>query len=202
LIRPRLTQVWNRQRAQRNNALPATEGLVDDCALAAKVIEGDTAALARLLERHQARVNRYLQHRLGAGHEPFIQDVIKATFSDALQHIRPYARGTASTPMEYWLIRLAEHNLARLQGAAGKAQVRNGLAKEEVQKEGDLPIVRRALAALPAQDSFVLALALFEGMSAPEIAATLGVGQVRALKRLRAALAAIRKHLPRAGGTV
>ncbi|MEP6776239.1 MAG: sigma factor-like helix-turn-helix DNA-binding protein [Chloroflexota bacterium] len=202
MIRPRLPQVWNRQTPQRNRALPTTEGLGDDCALAAKVIEGDTAALARLLERHQARVNRYLQHRLGAGHEPFIQDVIKATFSDALLHIRPYARGTASTPMEYWLIRLAEHNLAKLQGIAGKAQVGSALAKEEVQDDGDLPIVRRALAVLPAQDSFVLALALFEGMSAPEIAATLGVGQVRALKRLRAALAAIRKHLPRAGGTV
>ena len=63
-------------------------------------------------------------------------------------------------------------------------------------------IVRRALTALPAQDSFVLALALFEGMSAPEIAATLGVGQARAMKRLRTALASIRKHLPRAGGAV
>jgi len=127
--------------------------------------------------------------------------VIKATFSDALQHIRPYARGTASTPMEHWLIRLAEHNLIRLQGAAGKAQVRNTSAKEDSQEEGDLPIVRLALAALPSQDSFVLALALFEGMSAPEIAATLGVSQARAMKSLRAALAAIRRHLPRAGGT-
>jgi RNA polymerase sigma factor (sigma-70 family) len=201
LTRPRLPQVWNRQSPRRNQALPAAEGLADDCALAAKVAEGDSASLARLLERHQARVNRYLQHRLGAGHEPFIQDVIKATFSDALQHIRPYARGTASTPMEYWLIRLAEHNLARLQGAAAKAQVRNVSPKEDNQEEGDLPIVRRALAALPSQDSFVLALALFEGMSAPEIAATLGVSQARAMKRLRAALAAIRRHLPRAGGT-
>ncbi len=201
-MKQKLPQVWNRQTAQRSNELPAAEGLADDCAFAAKVMEGDTAALARLLDRHQARVNRYLQHRLGAGHEPFIQDVIKATFSDALQHIRPYARGTTSVPMEYWLIRLAEHNLVKLQGIAGKAQVPSGPAKEEVQQEGDLPIVRRALTVLPAQDSFVLALALFEGMSAPEIAATLGVGQVSALKRLRAALAAVRRHLPRAGGSV
>ena len=123
---PKLPQVWNRQTAQRNNELPATEGLADDCALAAKVMEGDTAALARLLERHQARVNRYLQHRLGGGHEPFIQDVIKATFDDALHHIRPYARGTTSIPMEYWLIRLAEQNLVKLQGIASKAVVRRG----------------------------------------------------------------------------
>lgn len=201
-MKSKLPQVWNRQTTQRNIELPASEGLADDCALAAKVSEGDTAALARLLERHQARVSRYLQHRLGAGHEPFIQDVIKATFDDALQHVRPYARGTASIPMEYWLIRLAEQNLVKLQSAVGKTQVRSGLAKaEDVQEEGDLPIVRRALAALPAQDSFVLALALFEGMSAPELAATLGVGQARALKRLRSALASIRRHLPRAGGT-
>jgi DNA-directed RNA polymerase specialized sigma24 family protein len=182
--------------------LPAIEGLVDDCALAAKILEGNTTALARLLERHQARVSRYLQHRLGAGNDPFIQDVIKATFDDALHHIRPYARGTTSVPMEYWLIRLAEHNLAKLQAVAGKAQVKRGFGKEEVQEDGDLPIVRRALAALPSQDSFVLALALFEGMSAPEIAATLGVGHVRAMKKLRSALAAIGKHLPRAGGAV
>lgn len=201
-MKPKLPLVWNKQRTQRNNALPATEGLAYDCALAAKIAEGDTAALARLLERHQARVNRYLQHRLGAGHEPFVRDVIKATFDDALQHIRPYARGTTSIPMEYWLIRLAEHNFVKLQAIAGKAQVRNGLSKEEAQEDGDLPIVRWALAALPAQDSFVLALALLEGMSAPEIATTLGVSQARALKRLRAALASVRKHLPRAGGTV
>src|SRR6476469_3074931 len=201
-MKPKLPQVWNRQTAQRNNDLPAAEGLADDSALAAKVLEGDTAALARLLERHQARVSRYLQHRLGAGNEPFVQDVIKATFDDALHHIRPYAKGTTSIPMEYWLIRLAEQNLVKLQGAAGKAQVRSGLHKAEVEAEGDLPIVRRALAALPAQDSFALALALFEGMSAPEIATTLGVGQARALKRLRSGLASIRRHLPRAGGTV
>ena len=201
-MKSKLPQVWNRQASQRSSELPASEGLADDCALAAKVMEGDISALARLLERHQARVSRYLQHRLGAGHEPFIQDVIKATFDDALQHIRPYARGTTSIPMEYWLIRLAEQNLVKLQGAAGKAQVRSGLAKaEDVREEGDLPTVRRALAALQAQDSFVLSLALFEGMSAPELAATLGVGQARALKRLRSALASIRRHLPRAGGT-
>jgi DNA-directed RNA polymerase specialized sigma24 family protein len=195
----KLPQVWSRQATQRNNGLPASEGLAYDCALAEKILEGDTTALARLLERHQARVSRYLQHRLGAGHEPFIQDVLKATFDDVLHHIRPYAKGSASTPMEYWLIRLAEHNMIKLQGVAVKAQVGRGPGKAETEDDGDLPIVRRALAALPSQDSFVLALALFEGMSAPEIAATLGVSQARAMKKLRGALAAIRKQLPRAG---
>jgi DNA-directed RNA polymerase specialized sigma24 family protein len=58
------------------------------------------------------------------------------------------------------------------------------------------------MAGLSQQDSFVLALALFEGMSALEIASTLGIGEARALRRLRSALAAISKQLPTSAGAV
>jgi DNA-directed RNA polymerase specialized sigma24 family protein len=126
--------------------------------------------------------------------------VIKATFDDALRRLRPYATGLASTPMEYWLIRLAERNLRKLTGDAGKAKLKVAPAAKADREEDDLTIARRALSAVPTQDAFVLALALFEGMSAPEIALTLGVGQARAMKRLRNALAAISKQLPSAGG--
>lgn len=199
----KLPTIRNKQATARNKALPDSEGLAHDCALAARIIEGNTAALERLVERHVARVNRYLHHRLGAGHEPLIQTVVKATFDEALRHLRPYAKGTASTPMEYWLIRLAERNVGKLQHIKGKAQATATTPQKDGDKaEGDLAIVRRALTALPRKDSFVLALALFEGMSAPEIASSLGVGQARSLRRLRSALAAISKQLPISEGAI
>ena len=198
----KLPTIRNKQANARNKALPASEGLAYDCALAARIMEGNTAALERLVERHAARVNRYLHHRLGAGHEPLIQTVVKATFDEALRHLRPYAKGTASTPMEYWLIRLAERNVGKLQHIKGKPQATVVPQKDGDKAEGDLAIVRRALTALPRTDSFVLALALFEGMSAPEIASSLGVGQAHALARLRSALAAISKQLPISEGAI
>lgn len=49
--------------------------------------------------------------------------------------------------------------------------------------------------ALPRRYASVLALALFEGMPTEAIAYTLGVGQARAMRRLRAALRQIGKRL-------
>jgi DNA-directed RNA polymerase specialized sigma24 family protein len=198
---PKLPLIRTKQAARKR--LPGSEGLAYDCVLAAGISEGDTASLDRLLERHAARVNRYLNHRLGTGHEMLVQTIVKATFDEALQHIRPYAKNAASTPMEYWLVRLAERNLIKTQKAPVKAQAAvEKTKKPEAKDESDLAIVRRAMAKIPVEESFVIALALFEGMSAPEIALTLGTGQASSMKKLRSALAALSRALPASEGAV
>jgi RNA polymerase sigma factor (sigma-70 family) len=208
---PALPKIHNKQAIARNKALNASEGLAYDCTLAARILEGNMGALDRLLERHLARINRFLQHRLGTGHTALVRDVTTATFDDALRHLKPYAQRTATTPMEYWLIGLAERNLGKVQRVKGKTRptatappttVRSTPQQHEDTADSDLAIVRRAMAGLSQQDSFVLALALFEGMSALEIASTLGIGEARALRRLRSALAAISKQLPTGAGAV
>ena len=158
---PALPKIHNKQAIARNKALNASEGLAYDCTLAARILEGNMGALDRLLERHLARINRFLQHRLGTGHARLVRDVTTATFDDALRHLKPYAQRTATTPMEYWLIGLAERNLGKIQQAKGKARptatappttVRSTPKREHDTAESDLAIVRRAMAGLSRQD--------------------------------------------------
>src|SRR4029453_8051339 len=99
---------------QRDSAARRDPGLANDCDLAAHIKDGDRDALRRLVERHIGRLHSYLLRRLGEGQDDLINKVVAVTFSDALRRLGPYARGTASTPMHLWLIRLAERNLARI----------------------------------------------------------------------------------------
>jgi DNA-directed RNA polymerase specialized sigma24 family protein len=166
------------------------EGLTFDRELAAKVREGDRAALERLVERHLPRVNRYVRHRLGPGHDDIARNVVTATFVEALRKLGPYARNRTTTPMEFWLLRIAERNLGRKLPPVGE-----GPGEVAEPESGELALVRRAMGTLPRRYQAVLALALFEDMPANSIAATLGTGQGRAMRRLRAALRRLGKHL-------
>jgi RNA polymerase sigma factor (sigma-70 family) len=163
------------------------EGLAFDCELAERIRDGDQMALERLVERHMPGVNRYVHHRLGPGHDEQAWSVVRSTFDEALQKLGPYARKSTTTPMGYWLIRLAERNLGKQLSRTRKDR-QDKIAFTSNNEEEDLAIVRSAMTALPQRYSSVLALALFEGMSTEAIAYTLGVGQARALRRLRAAL--------------
>ncbi|MEO5953612.1 MAG: hypothetical protein ABIQ44_14190, partial [Chloroflexia bacterium] len=179
----------NSQAAPHN-----AEGLAYDCELAERIRDGDRVALERLVDRHMPAVNRYVRHRLGAGHDEQVWSLVRATFDEALRKLGPYARKSATTPMGYWLIRLAERNLGRY---LLKAKVdENGKSRFQVGGDDDeLGIVRSVMIGLPRRYSAVLALALFEGMGTEGIAYTLGVGQAAALRRLRAALRQIGKKV-------
>lgn len=175
---------------KQQSAPDRSEGLDFDCALAAGIREGNPVALERLVERHLPRVQRYAEHRLGQGHDDIVWQVVRSTFDDAMRNLGPYARGTATTPFECLLIRMAERNL----GKAIKARADEPARLSE--SEGDLPVVREAIRKLPRRYAFVLGLAIYEGMSPEEIAQTLGMGQARAMRRLRAALREVDKLLP------
>jgi RNA polymerase sigma-70 factor (ECF subfamily) len=162
--------------------------------LASRIRDGDRAALERWVERHLPRVHRYVHHRLGPGHDDLAVEVVRATFSEALRKLGPYARSAVATPMEFWLLRLAERNLARQHRIPPSIDT-GGAAHNSSGQDEDLAIVRAAMDTLHRRHASVLALALFEGMSSEEIAYTLGVGQAKAMRRLRLALRQIGKRL-------
>lgn len=172
---------------QRDGAARKDPGLAGDCELAARIKEGDRQALKQLVDRHIGRLHSYLLHRLGDGQDDLIDRVVAATFSDALRRLNPYAKGTASTPMNLWLIRLAERNLARDRTASAPKKTLSPQFST-LSPESDLARLRAAMTLLPNRHKFVLSLAVFEQMPPGEIADALGTSPGRAMGRLRSAL--------------
>ncbi len=157
-------------------------GLALDIELASGMAEGDRQALTRLVDRHAGPLYRYVARRLGPGHEALVEEVTRATFGDALRRMRPYARGWASVPMQLWLIRLANHHLARKLKRPQNAPNTDRVESAELQR------LRAAMADLPSRQQAAISLALFEGLDAAEIAASLGISPARAMRLLRHAL--------------
>jgi RNA polymerase sigma factor (sigma-70 family) len=176
-------------------------GLAADCEIAARIKEGDRQALIQFVDRHIVRLHNYLLHRLGQGHNETIDKVVESTFKEALRRIEPYARGEATTPMELWLIGLAEKYLAKSRPASSTGGAKTTTAVSETPEEGnrrsplpeqagmsDLERLRSAMSAIPNRSRAVLTLSVFEQMTAGDIAQTLGVSPTSAMKRLREAL--------------
>ncbi len=177
-------------------------GLEYDCEIAARIKEGDRKALRQFVERHIGRVHTYLLHRLGEGegNDVLIDKVVAATFNQALRRIGPYASSAATTPMDLWLIRIAEKNLSKQQRnppspVAAKSDNSEPRTQNPELPTSDLTRFREALSALPNRNRAVLALAIFEQMPAGEIAQGLGVSPTRAMRRLRDALKRLSKVL-------
>src|SRR5438552_13450183 len=120
-------------------------GIEVDRELARRIGEGDREALASLLDRHLGAVYGYLARRLGPGYEGVAADLTRATFSDAFRRLKPYARGTASTPMRLWLIKLASE-----QGL--------GVRGEGLVSDLDPSPLREAMSQLPRRQQAVMSL--------------------------------------------
>jgi RNA polymerase sigma factor (sigma-70 family) len=173
-----------RDKKQSDKSRPTSPGQALDRELAERIGKGDHQALARWLDRHLSPVHGYVTRRLGPGQERLAAEVTRATFEDAMRHLKPYARGTASTPMRLWLIRRAGDQLARRRGKSTHPA-------SGVDESAHLTRLRKSMSNMPSRKETALALALFEGMPAPEIAAALGTSQGRAMRILRSALKAI-----------
>src|SRR5206468_12782382 len=105
----------------------------------------------------------------------------------------PYVRGTASKPMRLWLLKLAGNNLARiLSSKLENDNLELGTWNLEPERS-DLGRLRGAMSGLSSKKQAVLSLALFEALSAEEIAAASGVPLPRAMRLLRAALRQVGK---------
>ena len=172
-------------------ALPP--GLAYDRELAARIHTGDRLALERFIERHTGTVYRYLIHRLGEGQDDLAHRLTAETLSDALGKLGRYARGTADTPVELWLLRVAERRLAR------SKLPRVPPLDQADEDERDVDSLRRVLSRVPSRYAFPVALAVFQQLTASEIAHALGTSQPGAMRRLRLALKRVGAELEREG---
>jgi DNA-directed RNA polymerase specialized sigma24 family protein len=159
-----------------------------DKALASRIVDGDKEAVRQWLDGHLAGVFGYLQRRLGPGHDALASELTTATFERALRRIKPYARGSARTPMRLWLLRLACQELAHRKG---KQSPPAGTYGESIQVRQ----IRRSIESLPARKQAALSLALFEGLSGEDLAAALGMRLPAAMKLLKSALQDVGKTL-------
>lgn len=180
----------------------------DDVALVGALACGDRAALAALYDRHAA-----LLLGLGVrilGERATAEDVLHDVFLEAWHHAAEFdpARGTVRA----WLVtRMRSRALDR----RGK-QARAAQAAEDTRAAAPPPAadraagfdrerVRSGVAALGPELAAVIELAYFEGLSASEVAARLGVPAGTVKSRLARAVATLRERIapdaaPRAGG--
>jgi DNA-directed RNA polymerase specialized sigma24 family protein len=189
---------WPARPDNSGNSMKKSPGLANDCELAARIKEGDRRALRQLVERHIGRVRTYLLHRLGEDRVDTVDRVVALTFGDALHLIGPYATGSASMPMEFWLIRLAEKNLSRMR--PDKKSAGEAIDRHAAHAQGsDLARFRAALSGIPDRFRSVLVLAVIEQMPANEIAQCMGVSPASAMRSLRTALKRLGIALDRQG---
>jgi DNA-directed RNA polymerase specialized sigma24 family protein len=167
--------------------------LAYDRELAARIHAGDRAALERFVDRHAGTVYRYMAHRLGEEQDDLAHRLTAEAISDALGKLGGYARGRADTPVELWLLRVAERRLA-------KSKLRRVPPPDRPDDvEPDVDVVRRALSRMPSRRAFPLALAVFQQLTAAEMAGALGTSPARAMRQLRAALKRVGAELEREG---
>jgi RNA polymerase sigma-70 factor (ECF subfamily) len=172
-----------------------------------RVRAGDPQALGRLLTRHQAYLQRFvelrLDPRLRARLDP--ADVVQDAQMQAVRRLPRYLEQPA-LPFRLWLRQLALDRLLNLRrdhaGAARRSVERevtlpDGSAAEfarQLLAPGSTPSqhlsreelarhVREAMSRLPEPDREVLLLRHFEGLSNPEVAALLGLSPGAVSKR-------------------
>jgi RNA polymerase sigma factor (sigma-70 family) len=172
-----------------NNQSPALRlsdapGEEVDRELARQMSDGSREALTRFVDRHASYLYKYLQRRLGPGNDALVQAAVKATLETAFRRRRPYATGSARTPMRLWLLRLAEREIAKRRRALRPTPADASTAVESE----DLVALREAIASLKRRQQAAMCLALFEELSTQEIAGALGMREARAMRVLRAAL--------------
>jgi len=175
-------------------AEPADTILLAACAL------GDRAALARLYERHHARIRRFVAPLRG-GED--VEDLVQSTFLTAWEQARRF-RGEA-TVLE-WLLGIAAHQARR--GRRGDLRRRVAMIRlsrlpprrppgplDELTRAEVLARLEAALARLPAHLREVFVLCEIEELSGVEVARILGIPAGTAWRRLHQARARIRAAL-------
>ena len=174
----------------KTKKLPTTPGMEADRELAQLILKGDREAMSHLLDRHLSAVYSYLRRRTGPGHDEIIAAVVTAAFEDALRRMKRYASGAEAMPLRARLIRTAGKQLAK--------QPRSHV--EQGNESDNLHSLRTAMLKLAPRKQTVLALALFEGFNAEEIAEATGYSQARSMRLLRGSLKQTEKLVVRATG--
>jgi RNA polymerase sigma-70 factor (ECF subfamily) len=181
------------------NALP-TGGAepAEDARLMALVVCGDKAALAALYDRHVSVMlalgTRILSDRTLA------EDVVHDVFLEAWHHAREFDAGRGT--VRAWLVtRMRSRALDRRGKVQRTARVAESAAREGHSASGeeiagaDRERVRKGVAGLPEELSAIVDFAYFEGLSASEIAARLGLPIGTVKSRLARAIATLREQI-------
>jgi len=176
-------------------AIPMTEDNrvdAEEAALVAASRDGDQAAFAELVRRHQTRVFR-LAGRFFRRRED-VEDVAQDTFITAWRRLSTYA---ARAPFEHWITRVCLRLCYARLAADRRREAPVGSPDTVLQpKDGAAAIdLARLLARLSPADRFVLLLLDGEGWTVKEIAERMGwtatnvkVRAFRARRRLRRVL--------------
>jgi RNA polymerase sigma-70 factor, ECF subfamily len=179
-------------------APPASVDPVDDARLVSAVVKGDRGALAGLYDRHSpillALGMRILADRAMA------EDVLHDVFLEAWHHAAEFDGGRGT--VRAWLItRMRSRCLDRRGKVVRGARLAEAAARESPggASDGiagaDRDRVRRGVAGLPEDLAVVIDLAYFDGLSATEIAARVGVPVGTVKSRLARAIANLRAQL-------
>jgi RNA polymerase sigma-70 factor, ECF subfamily len=191
---------------------------VSDEELVRRALEGDSASLAMLLDRHRDRLEKMvrarLDRRLQGRFDP--ADVLQETFVDLAQQLGNYP-GPEAMPVFLWLRLLTGQRLSLLkrmhQGAARRSAGREISVGGEVHGEADSAsiadflvarlttasravdraerarLVREAIEALNPIDREIISLRSFEELTNGEVAAVLGLSKAAASNRYVRAMA-------------
>ncbi len=145
-------------------------------ALVAAIGNGDTAALAALYERLAGVVLAVAERIIGVRREA--EDLVHDVFLELWQHAGEFDPSRASA-RTWILVRTRSRALDRKRSVRiSRTSPLDALPDWPAaapEAENDAERLRVALASLPTEQQQVLHLAYFEGLSATEVAATLGV---------------------------
>jgi len=174
----------------------------DEARLVERAQQGDPAAFARIYERHQPAVYRYVYYRVGDA--ATAEDLTGEVFVRVVEKIDRFAyRGR---PLLSWLYTIARNAVIDYQRRAGLTVMlpldeRLVAEGEDVEEAAERELTRRRLAAalghLTEDQRQVILLKFVEEMSNEEVARTLGksIGAVKALQHR--ALASLQRVLQR-----
>jgi RNA polymerase sigma-70 factor (ECF subfamily) len=166
---------------------------------------GDAAAVAALYDSFAPRVYRFFRFRVAAGEAA--EDLMQKVFLKMVEQLPSYRR--TEVPFAAWLFRVARnawidenrthHPTVAIESLAG-AEAAAGDPESIASASLDGEEIRRAVAALPADQREVIACRFFAELSPRETAELMGrsEGSVRVLQHR--ALARLKRGLPRLNG--
>jgi RNA polymerase sigma-70 factor (ECF subfamily) len=165
--------------------------------------DGDHEALGRLYDRHAPVMLALGERILGSRREA--EDLLHDVFVEVWQKAGDYdpTRGKVATWMR---LRMRSRALDRVRSAVRKEKATEitdrlvGSVNPAEQDGGDRSTLHAALAALPEEQSTVILLSYFAGMSATEIAERVGIPTGTVKSRTAAAMQKLRKALREATG--
>lgn len=170
----------------------------EDAALVAAMAEGDSAAMAKLYERHAGVLlglaMRIVRERREA------EDLLHDVFLEAWRHAGDYdpRRGSVKT---WLLLRMRSRCLDRVRSHAFsrtdalRAEPMRSGAGERLERNIDGARARSLLDNLPSGQREVLELGYFQGLSFSEIAEALGIPVGTVKSRVSAAMIKLREDL-------